>query len=180
MKTISVAQRAQVSMEYAIIFAVMLAAIFATGVIDKSRNTFKLYLTKANDSMTVIRSGAEVAAAGRGKAGGGEVAVGTEAPEAEKIPEHSTQAGGGSSEMAEAVQTAADIKAKGESLKKTYDDKKERYDNIRDHILFGKYIMPEYDKTRDGKLLKIQVEAYKEATDASAPILDKEQGNDGK
>ncbi|MFH0763267.1 MAG: hypothetical protein V1925_05210 [Candidatus Omnitrophota bacterium] len=47
--------KGQTVMEYVIIFSVILAAIFSTGIIDRVRDTFKLYLSKATSQIATDR-----------------------------------------------------------------------------------------------------------------------------
>lgn len=155
-------RRGQVSMEYAIIFAVTLAAIFATGIIDKSRDSFKTYFTKASGSMTTISSGAQAGAAGREKAGGGEVALGPEATAAGGQPQDSG--------MAAIAKVAADAKVELAGLQDTYAEKKGRYDKLRAIPIIG-MLLPEFDNTRDGKMLKLQINAYEKVVGATSPLV---------
>jgi len=180
MKTIRpVAEIGQVSMEYAIIFSVILAAIFATRIIDKTRDSFKAYFAKASSSMTVVSKGTEAGVGGRESAGGGVVAAGQETPEADakdiQQPDQGQSGENSSQAMAVAVKTAADIQDKLTSLKETYANNEEHYEKIRKLVPFGVYIMPKYEDTRDGKLQQMQIGAYEQAAAASAPILNGEQ-----
>jgi len=126
----TVASAGQVTLEYAIIFAVMLAAIFATGIIDKSRNSFKLYLTKASDSMTVIKSADESA----GDAQGSDAAITADA--------------------------ANNARAELARLKDTFAEERNRYEEKREQTFLGRIFMPKFENTTNGKALVSKIGAY--------------------
>jgi len=163
-------------MEYAIIFAVILAAIFATGIIDKTRSSFKTYFTKASNTMAVISQGAQAGTSGREKAGGGEVAQGMEASIADDASQgaaQGAQSGDYAGEMAKVGDMVSDAKGKLADLEDTYSKKKAAYDKIRAIPITG-WFMPEFDKTREGKLLKLQMDAYKAIVETASPLTEEQ------
>jgi hypothetical protein len=174
------ASAAQVSMEYIIIFVVILAAILTVGIIDKSRGSFGQYLTKASAVMTTVHDGDPTPASlGRAKAGGGEVAVGPGLSDAGD----GSQYGEGDAERAKQDALAKKQKAR-DDLQAQYEQAKRKLERFKDEYAQAKKtydllkaaldwfgVWPEFKYTPWAKEPQQKIDIYESLVEALAAAL---------